>query len=220
MSDPLPEPVFLSAPKTATLCGVSRNTVCCWIREGKLPSYRTAGGKNLIRPSELVSFMREHSMFIPQSLAEMATADEQAMGATTQEDSSATEEKVTSKEPGILVIDDDPGARKMAVRCLTKLGQPIFQAETGFEGLHILTQHPEMALVVLDLVMPGQHGADTLKEIRKQHDKLPVIVVTGFAAEGKDRLFGELAPDLIMTKPYEPKDLIQAAQAFVSDLGL
>jgi excisionase family DNA binding protein len=213
MSDNLPEPVFLSAPKAATLCGVSRNTVCCWIREGKLPSYRTAGGKNLIRPGDLVSFMRKHSMFVPQSLEEMASVDANTMG-------EESDETPTSLEPGILVVDDDAGARAMAVRCLTKVGLPIFEAETGFEALHILTQHPEMALVVLDLVMPGQHGADTLREIRKQHDKLPVIVVTGYAAEGNDKLFGELGPDLIMTKPYEPKDLIQAAQAFLSDLGL
>ena len=41
-------------------------------------------------------------------------------------------------------VDDDPGARAMAVRCLTKVGLPIFEAETGFEALHILTQHPEV----------------------------------------------------------------------------
>lgn len=209
----LPEPVFLSAPKAATLCGVSRNTVCCWIRDGKLPSYRTAGGKNLIRPMDLVTFMRGNSMFVPQSLAEMAERDEKAVG-------HGEDEKKTSKEPAILIVDDDSGARSLAVNCLQELKLPILEAETGYEAMHILTQRPEVALVVLDLVMPGQHGSKTFEEIRKLHEGLPVIVVTGYMQQGTESLFGDIAPDLIMTKPYDPEDLIQAAQAFLSDLGL
>ena len=77
MKRDIPEPVFLSAPKAATLCGVSRNTICCWIRDGKLPSYRTAGGKYLIRPTDLIGFMRDNSMFVPQTLVEIATEDEE-----------------------------------------------------------------------------------------------------------------------------------------------
>lgn len=209
----LPEPVFLSAPKAATLCGVSRNTVCCWIRDGKLPSYRTAGGKNLIRPGDLVKFMRTNSMFVPQSLVEMAELDEKTMG-------QAEAEKTTDREPAILIVDDDPGARGLAVKCLEDMGLPILQAETGFEALHLLVQHPEVALVILDLVMPGQHGTKTFEEIRKQDMGMPVIVVTGYTAEGKETLFGDTGPDLIITKPYDPEDLIQAAQAFLADLGL
>ena len=133
--DDLPEPVFLSAPKAATLCGVSRNTVCCWIRDGKLPSYRTAGGKNLIRPSDLVAFMRGNSMFVPQSLVEMAESDEQSVGA-------GEEAKTDGVEPSILVVDDDSGARTLAVKCLEDIGLPVLEAETGYEALHILTPTP------------------------------------------------------------------------------
>lgn len=213
LQDSLPEPVFLSAPKAATLCGVSRNTVCCWIRDGKLPSYRTAGGKNLIRPGDLVTFMRNNTMFVPQSLVDMADRDEHAMGKTQTE-------KAAGAEPAILVVDDDPGARTLAVKCLEDIGLPIFQAETGYEAMHILTQHPEVALVILDLVMPGQHGAKTFEEIRKQNERLPVIVVTGHTPEVREGLFGEMGPDLIITKPYDTDDLVQAAQAFLADLGL
>ena len=129
MSNEIPEPIFLSAPKAATLCGVSRNTICCWIRESKLASYRTAGGKNLIRPSDLVAFMRTNAMFVPQSLAEMAEADERVMG-------SASTSNTTDAEPSILVVDDDAGARTLAVRCLEDIGLPVHEAETGFEALH------------------------------------------------------------------------------------
>ena len=46
----LPDPSYISAPQAAKLCGVTRNTMCTWIRQGHLPSYKTLGGRNLIRP--------------------------------------------------------------------------------------------------------------------------------------------------------------------------
>ena len=210
----IPEPVFLSAPKAATICGVSRNTVCCWIRDGKLPSYRTAGGKNLIRPSDMVKFMRENGMFVPQSLAEMAAQDDKTMAA------GSTREMKTSVEPSILVVDDDVQARELAVRSLGKLGLPLLEAETGYEALHILVQRPEVSLIILDLVMPGQHGSETFVEIRKQNKGLPVIVVTGFPPSDSDPIFSEVEPDLIIKKPYEPSQLLEAARAFITEVGV
>ena len=210
-SNDLPEPTFLSSPKVATICGVTRNTVCCWIREGKLPSYRTAGGKNLIRPSDLLEFMRSSNMFIPDMLAELAQHDQPP-----QDEPSRT----TSSEPAILVVDDDASARGLAVRCLAKLSMPILEAETGFEALHLLTQRPDVALVILDMVMPGQHGAKTFIEIRKQYPQIPVIVVTGYPVEEMRQRFAGDTPELMLSKPYQPSHLVDAATAFLADVGI
>lgn len=218
MKRDIPEPVFLSAPKAATLCGVSRNTICCWIRDGKLPSYRTAGGKYLIRPTDLIGFMRDNSMFVPQTLVEIAAEDERA-----NQKESATfdvDKRETSTEPSILVCDDDPNARALAVRTLQRLDIPIIQAEDGFEAMHMLTKHNEVALVVLDLQMPGQDGMKTFTEIRKRNMSMPVVVVTGFPPEESEKAFGEYEPDLILSKPYQPAHLVNAANAFLADLGL
>ena len=213
MDNALPEPTFLSAPKAATLCGVSRNTICCWIRDGKLPSYRTAGGKNLIRPSDLLDFMRDNRMFIPQALEELAKADQQS-------NEPESENRTTSAEPSILVVDDDPQARILAVKTVQKLELPVLEAETGFEAMHIMTKHPEVALIILDLVMPGQHGTKTLAEIRKKDEKIPVIVVTGYPPDDVNKDFAESSPDLVITKPYTPSHLLEAARAFLSDIGI
>ena len=217
MKRDIPEPVFLSAPKAATLCGVSRNTICCWIRDGKLPSYRTAGGKYLIRPTDLIGFMRDNSMFVPQTLVEIASEDERA---NQTESANMPTDRETTTEPSILVVDDDPNARALAVRTLERMDIPVIQAEDGFEAMHIMTKHTEIALVVLDLQMPGQDGMKTFIELRKRNLSMPVIVVTGYPPEESEKAFGEFEPDLILSKPYQPAHLVNAANAFLADIGL
>ena len=212
----IPEPIFLSAPKAANLCGVSRNTICCWIRDGKLPSYRTAGGKYLIRPGDLINFMKDNSMFVPQALIDIAAIDEQGNAPSPIDN----EVRETSSEPAILIVDDDPNARALAVRTLQKLGQPIIEAEDGYDAMHQLTKNPQVALVVLDLVMPGQDGVKTYLQIREEHATLPVIIVTGYPPEESEKAFGEDKPDLVITKPYQPTHLLNATSAFLADLGI
>ena len=227
MKQNIPEPVFLSAPKAATLCGVSRNTICCWIRDGKLPSYRTAGGKYLIRPGDLKGFMEEHRMFVPQMLIDIAAQDEAANQGTPVPEAPAPEaadvedsDRNTSKEPAVLIVDDDPNARMLAVRTIQKLNVPVLQAENGFEAMHLLMKHPETALIILDLIMPGQDGVRTFQEIRKMNESIPVIIVTGYPPEHSEDTFGDVLPDLVITKPYQPSHLLSASSAFMQDLGI
>jgi len=208
-----PQPTFLSSPKVATICGVTRNTVCCWIREGKLPSYRTAGGKNLIRPSDLVEFMRSSNMFIPDMLVELSDKDKKATGVLEPD-------RTTNLEPSVLIVDDDSSARSLATRALQILDLPVLEAETGYEALHLLLQNTEIALVVLDMVMPGQHGSKTFDEIRKQYPQIPVIVVTGFPIEEMRERFTNSQPELMLSKPYQPSHLVEAAKAFLADVGI
>jgi excisionase family DNA binding protein len=214
MKSSLPEPIFLSAPKAANLCGVSRNTICCWIRDGKLPSYSTAGGKYLIRPGDLIQFMQDNRMFVPPALEQMAAEDEQNQHPQDQAD-----RKDLGQEPAIMVVDDDPTAHEALTRILKPLNLPLVHAEDGYEAMHLLTKNPLIALVILDLNMPGQPGEDTLSELRKAFPALPVIVCTGQSLEeAEDRLSGR-RPDLILTKPYQPSHLLRAASAFLEDLG-
>lgn len=217
MKQEIPEPVFLSAPKTANLCGVSRNTICCWIRDEKLPSYRTAGGKYLIRPNDLKVFMEENNMFVPPVLNEIASRDEQAnqVGA-----SAAPEELATSESGGphkaVLIVDDESGARALAVRTCQKMPDvKIYEAEDGFEALHLLTKHADISLVLLDLQMPGMDGVSAYAQIRKLKRDLPVIIITGFPPDDYLETFGPELPDLLMTKPYQPNDLLSASNMFM-----
>lgn len=169
-------------------------------------------GKYLIRPGELIHFMAECSLYVPPMLEELARNDIVAH--------SSVMERKTTEEPAILVVDDDPVMRQLTSRTLAPLGLPVIPAEDGFDALHQLTKNPRIALVILDLVMPGQGGGKTFEQIRDIFPTLPVIICTGQAQEEAEAIFQNKKPDLILTKPYQPSHLASAAAAFLADLGL
>lgn len=199
MKADIPEPKFLSVPESAKICGVSRNTVYMWVRQGKLGAYQTPGRTNLIRPTDLVKFMEENGMFVPVSLIEMAQEDEKLMGNDGNPESAVDSSVPTDSMCQVLVVDDDPMTRSLAVRALKEIGQ-VYQAETGFEALHLMTIHTEIDIILLDLRMPGQHGMETLEEIKRIRPEARVVIVSGFASDlPEDGLSSMIAK--VMEKP-------------------
>jgi len=204
----IPEPFFLSSPKAATLCGVSRNTICGWIRNGKLPSYRTPGGKYLLRPDELILFMRENGMYVSPGLEDLARYEK--LGPPPEN---------PVAEPAILVVDDEPDMRKLITATLQSLGLPILTAVNGFDAMHKITVLPNIALVVMDMMMPGQGGATTFDIIRKESPSLPVVMVTGLDPDDAAAHFKESRPDFILTKPFNGSHLREICATYLNDLG-
>lgn len=193
MKSDIPQPLFLSVPDAAKLCGVSRNTLYTWVRKGKLSAYQTPGRTNLIRPSDLVRFMEESGLFVPAALSDLAKRDE-----ANQQPVPSDKDKEGSL--GVLVVDDEASSRNVIVRALND-EYTMFQAQTGYEALHILTLRPEIKIVLLDLRMPGQHGLATLKELKELRPDIHVIIVTGYAGEiPEDQIAsGEIA--CVLEKP-------------------
>ncbi len=200
----LPQPLYLTVPDAAKLCGVSRNTLYTWVRKGKLSAYQTPGRTNLIRPSDLMDFMRNSGLFVPPKLEELAQRDEvmneQLNGGKKSDDSSLR---------SIVVVDDDPLVRSLMVRALNDVYR-LYQARTGFEALHMLTLHEDIRMVLLDLRMPGQHGLNTLKEIKKLRPQIPVIVVTGYAGEIPLDEHSRAQIARVMVKPFSVAMLKEA----------
>lgn len=195
MKNNIPEPKFLSVPDSAKICGVSRNTVYMWVRQGKLGAYQTPGKTNLIRPGDLLKFMESNGMFVPASLIQLAKEDEEMVGGPAA--GKAPSAAPTNSICTVLVVDDDPMSRSLAVRALKDIST-VYQAETGFEALHLMTTQPDIDIVMLDLRMPGQHGLETLKEIKRTFLQVSVIIVSGFAKEvAEDELDGETVRKII-----------------------
>jgi two-component system nitrogen regulation response regulator NtrX len=80
--------------------------------------------------------------------------------------------------PTVLIVDDETSILKTLSGILSDEGFETITATNGYEALKILdAESPD--LVLLDIWMPGMDGIDTLKEIRKNHPTLQVIMITG-----------------------------------------
>ncbi|SLM27571.1 PhoR [Desulfamplus magnetovallimortis] len=110
-------------------------------------------------------------------------------------------------DPGkILVIDDEPSLREGAKRILSKMDFEVFLAPRGEEGLEILQQEP-IAIVLLDMKMPGMDGMEVLKRIMAMERGILVIVITGYATVETAIEAMQRGAYNFIPKPYQPDQL-------------
>ena len=114
----------------------------------------------------------------------------------------------------ILVVDDESRMRKLVHDFLTKAGYIILEAEDGAQALDVFWANNDIALVILDVMMPKLNGYEVLKEIRS-YSKVPVVMLTA-RGEEHDELKGfELGVDEYISKPFSPKILVARVQALL-----
>jgi CheY-like chemotaxis protein len=110
-----------------------------------------------------------------------------------------------------LAVDDEPTVRRLYDVALKRSGLKVITASNGREALELLTVHPQIGLVLLDLVMPGMSGFEVLERIRNSgKTNLPVIVVTArsMSAEEKQRLDGQ-ASAILHKASLSPQQLLE-----------
>jgi len=121
-----------------------------------------------------------------------------------------------SKEPSrVLVIDDDPLMRELAVGALEQAGFTVESAVDGKAGLDILTRDNGFALVALDLNMPNMGGREVLKRLRASvaTASIPVIILTGGDGESTEIELMESGADDYLAKPYDPARFLARVRA-------
>jgi two-component system, OmpR family, phosphate regulon sensor histidine kinase PhoR len=110
------------------------------------------------------------------------------------------------EEMKVLVVDDEKSIRDGSQRILERMGFGVFTAKNGEEGLEVLDRQ-DIAIVLLDLKMPGIDGMEVLRRIRETKSPILVIVITGFATlETAIEAMKRGAYDFI-PKPFEPDQL-------------
>jgi signal transduction histidine kinase/CheY-like chemotaxis protein/HAMP domain-containing protein len=108
----------------------------------------------------------------------------------------------------ILVAEDEDSLRKLAYDVLTGLGYKALLAGNGVEALEIYKAHrDQVALLLLDIVMPRQGGRATFEAIRELGSDVPVIFMTGYSAEIARSHFIATSGASILQKPYTPDSL-------------
>ena len=108
----------------------------------------------------------------------------------------------------ILVIDDDLHMRTACARVLAKAGHTVTCAETGNEGLKILSSSAAgFEVVLLDQLMPGMSGMETLAEIKVMAPDLPVIIITGSVSDETSAELVDRGACDCLPKPFNPEQL-------------
>lgn len=103
----------------------------------------------------------------------------------------------------ILVVDDEPQVREVISRLLARRGYTVITAKDGRDALLRFGDSSEINLVILDMVMPGMGGRECLARLRKANPAVPVVIVTGYSADGSPQeLLGEGAM-AIVEKPFD-----------------
>jgi two-component system, OmpR family, response regulator CpxR len=113
----------------------------------------------------------------------------------------------------ILIVDDDRALAELLAEYLQREGFVVdvaHDSEAGLAQLHNPSTRPD--LLILDVMMPGRDGLDTLRELRLKH-RLPVIMLSA-KGEPVDRVIGlELGADDYLTKPCLPRELLARVRA-------
>ena len=114
----------------------------------------------------------------------------------------------------VLVVDDESRMRKLVKDFLTREGYAVLEAGDGMEAMDIFYEDKEIALVILDVMMPKMDGWQVCREIRET-SKVPIIMLTA-RSEERDELQGfELGVDEYISKPFSPKILVARVEAIL-----
>jgi excisionase family DNA binding protein len=180
------KPVFTTF-EAAKLCHVSPLSIINWVNAGRLAAFRTPGGHRRIRREDLVLFMRDNGLPLPDEL------------------------KQGSGRRKVLVVDDERAICELLADHLAKRPQEPYDVATasdGFEaGRLVASFRPDV--VVLDLRMPGLDGFEVCKTIKADPVTSGTLVVamTGYHTPETEARILECGASRCFAKPIDPATL-------------
>jgi two-component system alkaline phosphatase synthesis response regulator PhoP len=125
---------------------------------------------------------------------------------------------VTAPDPGttVLVVDDEPHIGRIIRMRLEQAGYHVLLAERDTEAFAHLAASPSIALLVLDLMLPGMSGTEILRQLRldPRWHSLPCIVLTAAGEDAQLHEVDALGVSEIMTKPFSPRRLLERVRTY------
>ena len=112
------------------------------------------------------------------------------------------------------MVDDESRMRKLVRDFLVKKEFEVMEAADGEEALDLFYKNKDIALIILDVMMPKIDGWEVCREIRSQ-SKVPIIMLTARADERDELLGFELGVDEYISKPFSPKILVARVEAIL-----
>ncbi len=118
----------------------------------------------------------------------------------------------------ILVVDDESRMRKLVRDFLVRENYEVLEAGDGEEALDIFYREKDIALIILDVMMPKRNGFEVCREIR-ENSKVPIIMLTAKSDESDELNGFELGVDEYISKPFSPKILVARVGAILRRSG-
>jgi PAS domain S-box-containing protein len=110
----------------------------------------------------------------------------------------------------ILLVDDEESIRKPGEEMLASVGYKVLTAPDGERALEIFSkQHENIALIILDLILPGMGGRQCLEKILKVNPLAQVIVTSGYAVDGPVKETIDTKAKRFVSKPYDGRELLK-----------
>lgn len=119
----------------------------------------------------------------------------------------------------VLVVDDEERMRKLISDFLKIKGYETVEAGDGEEAIDVFFADKEIALIILDVMMPKMDGWEVLKTVR-EHSKVPVIMLTARTEEADELKGFEYGADEYISKPFSPKILVARVEAILRRSGV
>ncbi len=115
----------------------------------------------------------------------------------------------------ILVVDDESRMRKLIRDFLVRKNFEVIEAENGEQAVDLFFEEKDIALILLDVMMPKMDGWQVVRTIREYSSRVPIIMLTA-KGEEQDELQGfELGVDEYISKPFSPKILVARIEAIL-----
>ena len=116
----------------------------------------------------------------------------------------------------ILVIDDEQMVTRSLTKLLKKSGYEVDAANNGTEAMKKVRE-ADFDLIISDIRMPGEDGIEIVKNIRSylrdnKKNKIPEILITGYASEDKYQSAIELEVRAYINKPFDIKELLETVK--------
>lgn len=118
----------------------------------------------------------------------------------------------------ILVVDDESRMRKLVKDFLVRKGYDVLEAGDGEEALEVFYRERNIALIILDVMMPKLNGWEVCREVRET-SKVPIIMLTAKGDESDELNGFELGADEYISKPFSPKILVARVEAILRRSG-
>ena len=117
----------------------------------------------------------------------------------------------------VLVVEDEPIMRKIAVKVLKDNGYEVLVAENGQEGVDLFEKHHnDITLVLLDMVLPEKSGKDVYIEMKKIKPDVKVLLNSGFRKDKQVKEVLKLGIKHFIEKPYTFEALAKAVHAAIN----